>query len=508
VKRAVLLVLLLAAAAGAQPQSPSDLPALHPSELPPREAPELAPAPEGPAEAGESFRFDPGGGREPRDFPLYRLRGEELLYQDLWDLAQMLQASRYFDPVTRKALLRVGSHRIKLTDGQPWAFFDGRARRLAAPCRIVAGDFYFPLDLWPALVAEFPDLDLRLDPDALRVLGGPGAPNLLSLEWVQGSETLRVLFHMGESLEADLTRPGDSHLRLRFAGGRLSDFAWTRLPMDSPLDSLRARQEPAAAVFDLYLAQPPGEARHRGDPGGRSWVLTVDLPEDLELPEPPLSDPLAEPEPELPELGGFGLVVIDPAHGGRDAGCVAEGGIREKDWTLRVGDWLGDYLREAGFQVSWTRRDERGRPAQQRVQAANVAGGELYLSLHWTRRGEAGPLGMEIVLEEPSGLGTRGPLIPWEAAGDRHAAASLELSLDLQRSLRLFTDWGQLGIRRDRTAILRGLDMPALLIELGNLDSAAERAAWEDPPSRERRLRELAAALRAVSDRWEKEGRP
>ena len=42
-RRAALLVLLLAAIAAAQPQSPSDLPAIHPSELPAREAPELEP---------------------------------------------------------------------------------------------------------------------------------------------------------------------------------------------------------------------------------------------------------------------------------------------------------------------------------------------------------------------------------------------------------------------------------------------------------------------------------
>ena len=138
-----------------------------------------------------------------------------------------------------------------------------------------------------------------------------------------------------------------------------------------------------------------------------------------------------------------------------------------------------------------------------------MGGGELYLSLHWTRRGAGEMRGMEIVLQSPSGLPTgSGSLVAWEAAGDRHGPASLELALDLQRSLRLFTDWDQLGLRRESTALLRGLDMPALLLELGNLDSAAERAAWEDPPSRERRLRELAAALRAVSDRWEKESRP
>jgi N-acetylmuramoyl-L-alanine amidase len=115
---------------------------------------------------------------------------------------------------------------------------------------------------------------------------------------------------------------------------------------------------------------------------------------------------------------------------------------------------------------------------------------------------------MEIILEEP-GLAESGEgLQSWEAVQGAHRRASLELGLDIQRALRPMGDWRQLGIRRENSAVLQGLDMPALMLELGNLDSGVERAAWEDPPTRARRLRALADALARESERWEKEGRP
>ena len=472
------------------------------------DSPQLPPLEAGPEISEQQLQFDPGAGREPRDFPLYDFPGSTLPYMDLWDLSQMLQASRYFDPVTRKVLLRVGDRRVKLTDGLPWAFFDGRARELAEPCRIVSGRFYLPLDLWPALLAEFPDLPLQLDPEALRVIGGPGAPNLLSMEWVNARESLRVVLRTAGDMVPRVDKLGEGWIRATFPGGRLADYSWTRLPVDSPLDSFRVRQGEDAAELDFHLAQPIRDFRHRRDTEGRSWVLTVDLPKRQALPEPDLGEILPEEDPRPEQPGGFKRIVLDPGHGGEDRGCITPDGILEKDWNLRAALWLAPLLEEQGFEILWTRqRDEEHAPTH-RCQAANVAGGDLYLSLHWTRRSRGGSSGMEIILQDPELAESVDGLRPWESVQSAHRRASLEMALDLQRALRPLGDWRQLGIRREDSAILRGLDMPALMFELGNLDSSLERAAWEDPPTRRRRMQALAEAIAQESERWDKEGRP
>ena len=98
-------------------------------------------------------------------------------------------------------------------------------------------------------------------------------------------------------------------------------------------------------------------------------------------------------------------------------------------------------------------------------------------------------------------------LTPWSSVQAKHGESSLELAAGLQQALSVLTDWPQLGIRRDKTAVLEGLDMPALLLEIGNLDSPADRAAWEDRSTRDKRLSILAQAVAYRARRWEVEGR-
>jgi len=466
-----------------------------------------APSSERPALSAETLEFLPGQGRAARSFPLFRFPGADEAYLDLWDATQILGANRFFDPITRKVSLAVAGHRVKLTDGSVWLFVDSRPRRLGEPCRIAAGRFYLPLSFWPVLLEELPDLPLRRDEEVLRLVGGLRSVNVLSVEWVFSGERLRGVFQLAESLEPRLERVGESVLRLHFPGGRLAPFDWQRLPARAPIDSLRLEEAEAGAALTLYCRRPLGSLRSASDPVALTWALTAELPAAPGLIEPEFAGSLPERRAALPAPARrLKRVVLDPAHGGTDTGAVSGGQI-EKDWTLRLAEALAPELEREGFEVIWTRRDDRERGPQSRVQAANVAGADLYLSLHLTRRGLAGESGLEIILEAPEEPpGEAGALRPWAAVQAAHGESSLELAAGLEQSLGLLTDWPQLGIRRERTAILEGLDMPALLLEVANLDSATERAAWEDAPTRNERLRALARSLAARSRRWREGG--
>lgn len=53
-------------------------------------------------------------------------------------------------------------------------------------------------------------------------------------------------------------------------------------------------------------------------------------------------------------------VVIDAGHGGDDPGKVAADGTKEKDINLEIGLRLGEYLKEQGMSVHYTRQTDRG----------------------------------------------------------------------------------------------------------------------------------------------------
>lgn len=54
------------------------------------------------------------------------------------------------------------------------------------------------------------------------------------------------------------------------------------------------------------------------------------------------------------------VIVIDSGHGGIDPGVVGIDGLEEKEINLRIAGYLGRYLEEEGFQVVFTREDDRG----------------------------------------------------------------------------------------------------------------------------------------------------
>jgi len=75
-------------------------------------------------------------------------------------------------------------------------------------------------------------------------------------------------------------------------------------------------------------------------------------------------------------------IVVDPGHGGHDPGWVAAGGLKEKDYDLRLGMRLAELLRAEGCRVHMTREDDEAVDVYARAELADVVGADYLLSLH------------------------------------------------------------------------------------------------------------------------------
>jgi N-acetylmuramoyl-L-alanine amidase len=102
--------------------------------------------------------------------------------------------------------------------------------------------------------------------------------------------------------------------------------------------------------------------------------------------------PGARPKGRPPRTEGAGrlpvglrpveTIVIDAGHGGRDPGAIGVGGLREKDVTLRLAKSLGEKLAAQGFEIVYTRQDDRSIGLEERTAIAESVGGDLFVSLH------------------------------------------------------------------------------------------------------------------------------
>lgn len=88
--------------------------------------------------------------------------------------------------------------------------------------------------------------------------------------------------------------------------------------------------------------------------------------------------------PEVRGAAGRPLVVIDAGHGGHDPGALsADGGLQEKDLTLKVAKAIRDELVASGrARVALTRDDDRYLLHRDRFEIARRLGAALFISVH------------------------------------------------------------------------------------------------------------------------------
>jgi N-acetylmuramoyl-L-alanine amidase len=78
------------------------------------------------------------------------------------------------------------------------------------------------------------------------------------------------------------------------------------------------------------------------------------------------------------------VIVIDPGHGGKDAGAVGPDGYYEKQATLAIGLKLGALIEKdlPGVKVVYTRKTDKFVELFRRGNIANNAKGKLFISIH------------------------------------------------------------------------------------------------------------------------------
>jgi N-acetylmuramoyl-L-alanine amidase len=77
------------------------------------------------------------------------------------------------------------------------------------------------------------------------------------------------------------------------------------------------------------------------------------------------------------------IIAIDPGHGGKDPGARGRGGLQEKKAVLDIGKRLARLVEdEPGMRAYMTRSDDRFLKLQQRIDNAQKAGADLFVSIH------------------------------------------------------------------------------------------------------------------------------
>ena len=205
------------------------------------------------------------------------------------------------------------------------------------------------------------------------------------------------------------------------------------------------------------------------------------------------------PLPRIEGRAGRPLLVIDAGHGGHDPGASGSD-VREKDVTLAVALAIRDAaLAHGRLRVALTRGDDRYLLLGERPEIARAIGAALFVSVHADSGGGSGAT-IYTLSETPSDpaaarTAARENGTP-ASAGDAEVAAILgdlarddRLGASLAFAERLHGAAAALPFKGEyrRSAnfvVLRGAEMPAVLLELGYLSDAQDTARLQSPEGR------------------------
>jgi N-acetylmuramoyl-L-alanine amidase len=190
--------------------------------------------------------------------------------------------------------------------------------------------------------------------------------------------------------------------------------------------------------------------------------------------------------------------VIDPGHGGEDAGVRSAKGVEEKAVTLDIARRLRAMVENRlGLRVILTRDDDRTVPLDDRAAMANNGKANLLISLHVNGAGVPDQAGAEVfhlqldreseevvrvATAEGATLPTLGggirrlDLIPWDLAQARHLDESSVLAGVLQEELQRQVPMSVHPIRQAPMRLLAAANMPAALVEVAYLTNPQQEA--------------------------------
>lgn len=105
------------------------------------------------------------------------------------------------------------------------------------------------------------------------------------------------------------------------------------------------------------------------------------------------------------EKWDFDVIVIDPGHGGKDAGAIGFTGVKEKDINLGIALELGKLINTEmkDLKVVYTRKDDTFIDLYKRGKIANEHNGKLFISIHCnsTPKKPSDANGFEVYLLRP-----------------------------------------------------------------------------------------------------------
>lgn len=335
-----------------------------------------------------------------------------------------------------------------------------------------------------------------------------------------------MVFDVDGDIEVQVPERGESNtdrIVLILPGAELTS-SLDRSFDDPLLRRLRARQRRDAVEIELDLHRagvvhpftlPPNDS-------GRGHRVVVDLAAQLSQEEQENRAARHAARIEAVRQSGDFVVAIDPGHGGEDPGTVWGESLREKEVALQVAQRLQRTLDATpGVRGILTRKADYFVPLGRRQRIAKEFGASVFVSIHVNAALAPTARGAEVFflsLQDAVDRAAR-ELVDRENAADlvggvppdqiHEPIVDILMGMTRNKTMReserladiLLQRLGQVqntatrGIKQGPLAVLKNIEKPSVLVELGFMTNAGDRKLLASSRMQETYARQLGAGI-------------
>jgi len=437
----------------------------------------------------------PSGGAAPRQVEHRAFDG--VVYLSATDVAGFLSATRFWRAETRKLLLRIGDHRVRMGVDNPYWVIDDATVKLDPP-RFAAGQVWMPIGFFLLAADRGLTPPVQWLPDERVLALGRGEQTVGALAFDERGDVTVMTLEVTPGIRPQIVSSFQDRFEVRLPRGIAQASILGRAPSLGRFASVQIAQHPGGVLLSMRVSpgtrgytvaieRDPDRIEIRlADQWGRRGDTTFQ-PFEVEVAKQPPPPP--PPDDAEPVKRGPLTVVIDPGHGGEDPGSSSPAGVLEKHITLEMARRLARQLGEHdGVRVTLGREHDERVDVPRRVEIANGLGADVFIVLHCDL---SGPLARGRFAAVVRGSGTErveyediSPLVEesdvasardvlalarWESVGREYASASLAIAKAVSDRLHDTFPDARGRILQRPIWNLEGARMPAVFLEMGVL---------------------------------------
>jgi N-acetylmuramoyl-L-alanine amidase len=217
-------------------------------------------------------------------------------------------------------------------------------------------------------------------------------------------------------------------------------------------------------------------------------------------------------------------IIIDPGHGGEDEGAVY-GTFKEKDLALDIAKRLKAYIEaNSKIEVFLTRKKDEFIPLKARTKKGNAVKGNLYVSIHMNAAKDSKSAGYEVYVSDPEVTDEAAALLAKvensvlrfededygksvldeifsDITSNSYKTDSLEFAEIVMRHNKVFKSR---RIMQAPFAVLMGLNMPSILIEIGFLSNDKDRNKFKSDVQKQTMVKNIFHSIIEYKNKFDK----